>query len=242
LRRAYITARIILDRPNPNGDYCDGPILRPEYRSFVGTDPIPVVHGCTIGELAQMINSEGWLKNGIKADLQIVPVRNYKHSIKYEPPIKPSPNLPNYLSIRLYPSLCFFEATSVSVGRGTTFPFQVLGYPDKNYGEFSFTPDSIKGMEMNPLHKNVTCYGDDLREMKEVPRFTLSYFNEWYHKFPNVSEFITREKWFNLLMGNDIVLKLIKEGKDEDEIRQSWEKELIAYREMRKKYLIYPEF
>jgi uncharacterized protein YbbC (DUF1343 family) len=238
----YHKKLIILDRPNPNGDYCDGPILQPEYRSFVGIDPIPVVHGCTIGELAQMINGEGWLKNGMKANLQIVPVRNYRHNTKYEPPIKPSPNLPNYLSIRLYPSLCFFEATSVSVGRGTTFPFQVLGYPDKKFGEFSFTPESIKGMEMNPLHKNVTCYGDDLREMKEVPKFTLAYFFEWYHKFPTVSEFITREKWFNLLMGNDTVLKLIKEGKDENEIRQSWEKELTAYREMRKKYLLYPEF
>jgi uncharacterized protein YbbC (DUF1343 family) len=232
---------IILDRPNPNGDYCDGPILRPEFRSFVGIDPIPVVHGCTIGELAQMINGEGWLENGVKAKLQIVPVMNYRHNTKYEPPIKPSPNLPNYLSIRVYPSLCFFEATSVSVGRGTVFPFQVLGYPDKNFGEFSFTPESIKGMEMNPLHKNVTCYGVDLRGINEVPKFTLSYFLEWYQKFQKADEFITQEKWFNLLIGNETVLKLIKEGKSEDEIRKSWENEIAAYKEIRNKYLLYPE-
>jgi uncharacterized protein YbbC (DUF1343 family) len=233
---------IVLDRPNPNGDYCDGPVLQPEFRSFVGIDPIPVVHGCTIGELAQMINGEGWLKNGIKANLRVVPVRNYLHSTHYEPPVKPSPNLPNYLSIRLYPSLCLFEATSVSVGRGTNFPFQVLGYPDKNFGEFSFIPESIKGMEMNPLHKNVTCYGVDLRGIREIPKFTLSYFLEWYHKFQTADDFITREKWFNLLMGNQTVLKLIREGKDEDEIRKSWEDELKAYIEMRKTYLLYPEF
>lgn len=232
---------IVLDRPNPNGDYCDGPLLQTEFRSFVGIDPIPVVHGCTIGELAQMINGEGWLKNGIKANLKVVTVRNYRHSIKYEPPIKPSPNLPNYLSVRLYPSLCFFEATSVSVGRGTIFPFQVLGYPDKNFGEFSFIPESIHGMEMNPMYKNVTCYGDDLRGINEMPKFTLSYFLEWYHKFQRADEFITREKWFNLLIGNETVLKLIKEGKNEDEIRKSWENELKAYMELRKKYLLYPE-
>ncbi len=232
---------IILDRPNPNGDYCDGPVLQPQFRSFVGMDPIPVVHGCTVGELAQMINGEVWLKDGNKVSLQVVPVANYRHSTKYEPPVKPSPNLPNYLSIRLYPSLCFFEATSVSVGRGTLFAFQVLGYPDKNFGAFNFTPESIQGMEMNPLHKNVTCYGDDLRGITEIPKFTLSYFLEWYHKFQNAEKFITREKWFNLLIGNDTVLKLIQEGENEDEIRKSWENELQSYKEMRKKYLLYPE-
>jgi uncharacterized protein YbbC (DUF1343 family) len=240
---------LILDRPNPNGDYCDGPILQPAFRSFVGIDPIPVVHGCTVGELAQMINGEGWLRNGIKTSLLIVPIRNYLHNTKFEPPVKPSPNLPNYLSIRLYPSLCFFEATSVSVGRGTEFPFQVLGYPDRNFGEFSFTPNSIEGMEMNPLHKGITCYGLDLRGMNEVPRFTLSFFLDWYRKFQKEdesadrrSQFITSGKWFNLLMGNETVLKLIKEGKDENEIHKSWEYELNKYCEMRKKYLLYPEF
>lgn len=233
---------LILDRPNPNGDYCDGPVLQPEFRSFVGMDPIPVVHGCTIGELAQMINGEGWLKNGIKVDLRVIPVKNYLHSTKYEPPVKPSPNLPNYLSIRLYPSLCFFEATSVSVGRGTQFPFQVLGHPGREFGDFSFTPKSLPGMELNPLHKDVACYGVDLRDLKEAPKFTLSFFLEWYHKFQKKDEFITRPKWFNMLMGNETVLKLIKEGKNEDEIRKSREAELNLYKEMRKKYLLYPEF
>lgn len=233
---------LILDRPNPNGDYCDGPILQPELRSFVGMDPIPVVHGCTVGELAQMMNGEGWLKNGEKTEMLVIIMKNYSHSMRYEPPIKPSPNLPNYHSIRLYPSLCFFEATSISVGRGTDYPFEVLGYPRHDLGNFSFTPKSITGMDLNPLHKDVICYGEDLRELKETPRFTLSFFLKWYHKFKNKDEYLTRGKWFNLLMGNENVLKLIKEGKGEDEIRQSWEPELKKYKEMRKKYLLYPDF
>lgn len=233
---------LILDRPNPNGDYCDGPILQPQFSSFVGMDPIPVVHGCTVGELAQMINGEGWLKYGIKTELQVIAVKNYTHSTKYELPVKPSPNLPNYLSVRLYPSLCFFEATSISVGRGTEFPFQVMGYPKQNFGDFSFTPKSIKGMDISPLHKDVACYGVDLRNLIDVPKFTMSFFLDWYRKFQNKEEFITRPKWFNLLMGNETVLKLIKEGKDEDEIRKSSEPELKTYKEMRKKYLLYPDF
>jgi uncharacterized protein YbbC (DUF1343 family) len=232
---------LILDRPNPNGDYCDGPVLKSEFRSFVGMDPIPVVHGCTVGELAQMINGEGWLKDGVKADIQVVPVKNYTHRTKYELPVKPSPNLPNYRSIRLYPSLCCFEATSVSVGRGTEYPFQVLGYPNQEFGKFSFIPKSIVGMETNPMHKNVECYGQDLRDLKEAPQFTLSFFLNWYHKFPDEKSFIKSERRLNLLMGNDLVIKLIREGKSEQEIRQSWQSELNAYKEMRKKYLIYPE-
>jgi len=233
---------LILDRPNPNGDYFDGPILEPAFKSFVGMDPIPVVHGCTIGELAQMINGEKWLANGIKVKLEIIKVANYTHSTKYEPPVRPSPNLPNYLAIRLYPSLCFFEATSVSVGRGTQFPFQVLGFPDQSFGTFFFTPRSLKGMELNPLQKGKKCFGDDFRELKEVPKFTLSYFIDWLHKFKNKDEFLTRSKWFNQLMGNDTVLKLILEGKGEEEIRKSWEKELAEYGVIRQKYLLYPDF
>ena len=186
-----------------------------------------------------MINGQGWLRGGIKADLQVIPVKSYLHATKYEPPVKPSPNLPNYLSIRLYPSLCFFEATSVSVGRGTKFPFQVLGYPNPAFGKFNFIPKPIAGMDLNPLNKDKVCYGIDLRKAKEVPNFTLSYFIDWYNKFENKKEFLTREKWFNTLMGNDKVLSLILAGKSEEEIRQSWEKELESYREMRKKYLIY---
>ena len=230
---------LILDRPNPNGDYCDGPILKPAFRSFVGVDPIPVVHGCTVGEMAQMINGEGWLKDGLKCDLQVIPVTNYTHQSVYAPPIKPSPNLPNYLAVRLYPSLCFFESTSVSIGRGTTFPFQVIGFPDPKFGDFSFTPQSLKGFEMNPLQKDKTCYGNDLRTLHEIPRFTLKYFLEWYGKFGNTAEFLTNEKWFNRLMGDDQILALIKSGKNEQEIRLSWQKELEKYKVMRSKYLLY---
>jgi uncharacterized protein YbbC (DUF1343 family) len=233
---------LILDRPNPNGDYIDGPVLQPAFRSFVGMDPIPVVHGCTIGELAQMINGEKWLANGVQTRLEIIKVANYTHSSKYEPPVRPSPNLPNYLAIRLYPSLCLFESTSVSVGRGTHFPFQVLGYPDQSFGTFSFTPQSLKGMEINPLQKDKKCFGDDFRELKEVPHFTLSYFITWLHKFKNREEFLTRSQWFNQLMGNDQVFKLILEGKDEADIRKSWETELAGYAVIRQKYLLYPDF
>lgn len=232
---------IILDRPNPNGDYFDGPVLQPAFRSFVGLDPIPVVHGCTIGELAQMINGEKWLKDGVQTHLVIVKVGNYTHASKYDPPVKPSPNLPGYLSIRLYPSLCFFEATTVSVGRGTRFPFQVLGYPDQSFGKFSFTPVSLAGMELNPFQKDKLCFGDDLREIGEAPHFTLSFFINWLHKFKNREEFLNRSYWFNQLMGNELVLKLILEGKNESEIRNSWTEELKEYGAMRQKYLLYPD-
>jgi uncharacterized protein YbbC (DUF1343 family) len=230
---------LVLDRPNPNGDYCDGPILKPAFRSFVGMDPIPVVHGCTVGELAQMINGEGWLKNGVKCELQVIPVKNYTHKTVYAPPLKPSPNLPNYTSVRLYPSLCFFEATTVSIGRGTTFPFQVIGFPDEKFGSFSFVPESLKGFEMSPLHKGKTCFGEDLRNLKEIPRFTLKYFLEWYGKFSQSAEFLNKERWFNLLMGDDHILALIKAGKSEKEIVDSWQEELAKYKVLRTKYLIY---
>lgn len=230
---------LVLDRPNPNGDYCDGPILKPGFRSFVGVDPIPVVHGCTVGEMAQMINGEGWLRDGLKCPLQVIPVKNYTHATVYEPPVKPSPNLPNYTSIRLYPSLCFFEATKVSIGRGTTFPFQVMGYPDSRFGAFSFTPTSLKGFEMNPLHKDKACYGQDLRHLADIPRFTLSYFLEWYRQFSQPADFLSNERWFNLLMGDEKILAMIKSGKSEKEISESWKEELEKYKTVRARYLIY---
>ncbi len=230
---------LVLDRPNPNGDYCDGPILKPAFQSFVGVDPIPVVHGCTVGEMARMINGEGWLKNGVKCELKVIPVKNYTHKSVYAPPIKPSPNLPNYTSIRLYPSLCIFESTSASIGRGTTFPFQVIGYPDPKFGTFSFTPQSLKGFEMNPLQKDKVCYGQDLRNLKEIPTFTLSYFLNWYHQFEHPAEFLNKERWFNLLMGDDQILRLVQSGKSEEEISASWQEELNKYKDMRSKYLLY---
>ena len=174
---------IVLDRPNPNGDYVAGPVLKPGFESFVGMDPIPIVHGCTVGELANMINGEKWHKANKSCDIKVVPVKNYTHSTKYELPVRPSPNLPNYLSVRLYPSLCFFEATSVSVGRGTDFPFQVLGGLNKNLGDFKFTPKSIPNVAVHPLNEGKECYGVDLRSLKVVPNFTLKYFIDFYNKY-----------------------------------------------------------
>ena len=233
---------IVLDRPNPNGDYIAGPVLDPRFRSDVGMHPIPVVHGCTVGELALMINGEGWLENGQTCELTVIAVENYTHLTPYSLPVKPSPNLPNDLSVRLYPSLCFFEATSVSIGRGTYFPFQVMGYPDPAFGEFSFTPVSIPGMSKDPLHQDKTCYGDDLRNLEEIPLLTLSFFLDYYHRFPDEKKFLTRERWFNLLAGTDRVIRQIREGMSLAEIEQSWEPELQQYRQMREKYLLYPDF
>ncbi len=233
---------LVLDRPNPNGDYVAGPVLKKEFQSFVGMDPIPVVHGCTIGELAKMINGEKWIEGNKKCNLQIVPALNYTHKTPYELPVKPSPNLPNYLSVRLYPSLCFFEATSVSVGRGTDFPFQVLGGLKTVLGDFQFTPESIPGVSVHPPNEGKVCYGIDLRELKSVPPFTLKYFLDFYNKFEDKSEFLTRERWFNLLAGTDQLLSEIKKGKNENEIFELLKPELENYKSIRKKYLLYPDF
>lgn len=232
----------IFDRPNPNGNYVGGPILKEEFKSFVGMHPIPIVHGLTVGELAQMINGEKWLTNNNKCELEIIKVDNYTHSTKYKLPVAPSPNLPNYLSVRLYPSLCLFEATSVSVGRGTEFPFQVLGGLTPELGEFSFTPISIPGVAINPLNKDKTCYGIDLRNLKEIPDFTLQYFLDFYSKYKNEKEFLTRERWLNILAGTDDLIQQIRVGKSEDEIIRSWNVELKSYKSLRKKYLLYPDF
>jgi len=232
---------IVLDRPNPNGDYVAGPILKPDFKSFVGMHPIPVVHGCTIGELAQMINGEKWLENGVQCDLTVIPVKNYTHQMAYSLPIKPSPNLPNDLSIRLYPSLCFFEATNMSIGRGTYFPFQVIGYPAPTMGEFQFTPESINGMAKSPKQEGKVCYGEDLRGEDSAHQFTLEYFLKYYHRFQQESDFLSSARWFNLLAGTDEVLKLIREGADWSQIEASWSDELAAYKVMRKKYLLYPD-
>lgn len=230
---------IVLDRPNPC-DYVDGPILQPGFQSFVGMLPIPVLHGCTIGELAQMINGEGWIANTQKyCSLKVIPMTGWKHEDPYSLPIKPSPNLPNDQSIRLYASLCPFEATCVSVGRGTAFPFQVLGAPDKKYGSFTFTPRSLPGFDKNPMHKNVACYGTDLRKVDDVNGFTIRYFLHFYRLSGEGAAFFSRARWFDLLMGTDSVRKAILKGKSEEAIRKSWQKELQAYRKKRKKYLLY---
>ncbi len=231
---------LVLDRPNPNGDYFDGPILKEEFKSFVGMHPIPVVHGLTVGELANMIIGEGWLKDGVKCDLQVIKMKNWNHALPYHLPIKPSPNLPNYISLRLYPSLCFFEASKVSVGRGTYFPFQVIGYPDSSAGEFSFTPVSIQGMSKQPIQQDIKCYGIDLREASADHRFTLSYFISFYNKFGQDKNFGLNKRWFNLLAGDGQVLDDIQAGLTEEQIKQKWKPELQAYEKLRDRYLLYP--
>lgn len=227
---------LVLDRPNPNGDYIAGPILDLKFRSFVGMHPIPVVHGLTVGELAQMINGEGWLENKLKCNLTIIKADNWNHATPFQLPIKPSPNLPNHQSIRLYPSLCFFEGTSISIGRGTNFPFQVIGDTVATDSTFSFTPVSITGMAKYPKFENKLCYGSDLRQVKP-PHFTIKYLVN-YLALPNTS--INRPDFFNLLAGNDILIKQIKGGKSAIEIEESWQSDLKAYELMRNKYLLYP--
>ncbi|MDN4164965.1 DUF1343 domain-containing protein [Cytophagales bacterium LB-30] len=231
---------IVLDRPNPNGDYVDGPVLQKGYESFVGMHPIPVVHGLTVGELALMINGEKWLKEGLQCKLQVIKMNNWDHSTAYELPIKPSPNLPNNASIRLYPSLCLFEGTIMSVGRGTEFPFQVVGYPDVRFGSFSFTPKSLPGMAKNPLYENKTCYGLDLRLASLEQGFTLKYLLMMYQKSGERTDFFNT--FLPKLIGNGELSEQIKAGLDEEEIRISWAEGLYHYKQMRKKYLLYPDF
>lgn len=236
---------VVLDRPNPC-DYVDGPILKKEYKSFVGMLPIPVLHGCTMGELAGMINSEGWLGNNMKCNYSVIKIKGWKHGDPYSLPVKPSPNLPNDQSIALYASLCLFEATSVSVGRGTYFPFQVIGSPllPKDKYPFSFTPKALEGFDKNPLHKNTECHGIDLRntDAKQLNGFSLKYVIEMYNEFKKMNKsesFLTRPKWFDLLMGTNQVRLDMLNGKSEKEIRSAWLEDLNKYKEMRKKYILY---
>lgn len=233
---------IVLDRPNPC-DYVDGPMLRPEYKSFVGMLPIPVLHGCTVGELAQMINGEGWLGKELTCPLQVIAAKGWRHGQPYPLPVKPSPNLPNDQAIALYASLCPFEGTSVSVGRGTEHPFQVIGSPVIK-DSFRFMPRPLKGSDMNPLHKSRYCYGKDLRRAVPPKGFSLKYVLELYRCYrtsvPNPEkEFFTRPRWFDLLMGTNQVRQDILKGKTEEEIRAAWQKDLADYKAIRQKYLLY---
>lgn len=234
---------IVLDRPNPN-DFVDGPIRKKGFESFVGVDPIPILHGLTVGELAQMINGEGWFKStSKKCRMQVVSILNWKHGDPYWLPVKPSPNLPNDQAIRLFPSLCFFEATSFSIGRGTYFPFQVIGYPDEKYGSFSFTPKPLPGFDTNPLQKNKQCYGVDLREYPFKGGLSLQFFLDFYNKAGNDQAFFfSRPEWFDLLAGTKELRRQIILGMSEEEIRATWQQELSEYKIMRKKYLLYPDY
>ena len=229
---------IVLDRPNPNGDYVDGPVLKPAFKSFVGMHPLPIVHGLTIGELAKMINGEGWLAGGQRCDLEIIKIKNYSHAIPWALKIPPSPNLPNDRAVRWYPSLCLFEATVVSVGRGTYAPFQQLGAPQIN-SDFSFTPKSIKGMSVYPKHLDTVCYGEDLTATESIPKFNLSLLIKYYHLIDMGPDFFNRKKTFNQLAGNDQLMQQIISGMSEEAIQMSWAEDLADYRSLRKKYLLY---
>lgn len=238
---------IILDRPNPC-DYIDGPVLDMKYKSFVGMLPIPVLHGCTIGELAQMINGEGWLGNNLQCPVKVITIEDWKHGQPYSLPVKPSPNLPNDQAIALYPSLCPFEGTSVSVGRGTDFPFQIIGSPTTKNLKFRFMPHSMKGSDKHPLHQDTYCYGLNLSSEKNIPKgFSLQYVIQFYNYFQNLTkhaekEFFTRPHWFDLLMGTNQVRLDILKNKTEEQIRSAWQKKLNQYKEIRKKYLLYEDY
>jgi uncharacterized protein YbbC (DUF1343 family) len=235
---------LILDRPNPNGHYVDGPVLDTStYRSFVGMHPIPTVHGMTIGEYAQMVNGEGWLAGDQTCKLTVIPCENYRHDRPYVLPIKPSPNLPNNRSIYLYPSICLFEGTVFSLGRGTTSQFQVIGAPDYPETDFSFTPISRPGAKY-PKHENKTCYGLDLTTLDPEQIFAerqlnLSYLLDIYQRYPNKDDFFLNSDFFEKLAGNNQLRKQLIAGKSEAAIRASWEPALSQFKEMRKKYLLY---
>jgi uncharacterized protein YbbC (DUF1343 family) len=228
---------IILDRPNPNGSYVDGPIMQPELKSFVGIHPIPITHGMTVGELAQMINGEGWLEGGKKCNLTVIKMKNWKHDDDYSLPVRPSPNLPNDQAIRLYPSICLFEGTVISVGRGTSMPFQVLGNPELKDMTFTFTPVPLKGYSIDPPLKDKLCYGVDLRSVTPARKIDLQYLLFFYQKYPDKEKFFTA--YFDKLAGTTQLKQQIKDGLTEDQIRASWKPGLDAFNAKRKKYLIY---
>jgi len=232
---------ILLDRPNPNGHYVDGPILEKEFQSFVGMHPVPIVHGMTIAEYASMINGEGWLKDSAQCNLHIVRCENYTHTMPYSLPIPPSPNLRSDISIQLYPSLCLLEATTVTVGRGTEGPFERYGHPDfpKDSTLFSFTPKSGYGAK-HPKFEGIKCFGFNLNstDYQRMNKLDLSFVKR-SNDLLNGELFINRAKFFNLLAGNSKLLKQIESGISEKKIRASWKKGLDEYEEMRKAYLLY---
>ena len=227
---------LVLDRPNPNGSIVDGPVLEIEHKSFVGMHPIPVLHGMTIGEYAKMINGEKWLANGIQCKLKVIPCTNYKREMRYSLPVKPSPNLPNDQSINLYASLCFFEGTNVSVGRGTEKQFQIYGSPFLLKTDFSFTPIPNFGAK-EPIHKDALCYGEDLSKIKKVSRLELKWLIKAYENTSDKAVFFN--DFFTKLAGTKKLQEQIIEGVSDKEIRKSWEANLNTFKEMRKSYLIY---
>jgi uncharacterized protein YbbC (DUF1343 family) len=236
---------LILDRPNPNGHIVDGPVLEKKLSSFVGLHPIPIAHGMTVAEYARMVNGEGWLGNNLKCELIIVPVKNYSRQMWYELPVAPSPNLPNMASIMLYPGLCFFEGTVISLGRGTDFPFQVYGHPDLPPSEFpfSFTPESRSAAPTPPL-MGKKCNGIDLRvtdpgQLHSSARLDLQHLINAYRNFPDKRNFFNN--FFDRLSGTATLREQIIAGKSEEEIRSTWKNDLDAFKQLRKPYLLYPD-
>ena len=235
---------VVLDRPNPNGHYIDGPVLQKKYRSFVGLDPVPIVYGMTIGEYAKMLNGQGWLRGGVKAKLTVIPLANYTHSSFYSLPVKPSPNLPNDRSIAFYPSLAFFEGTVFSAGRGTKKPFELYGAPEYRIQKFSFVPRSRAGAKY-PKFKGKRCWGVDLssRSLNAIRRekeLNLSYLLDAYRNYPDKRKFFLKNRFIDKLAGTSTLRKQVASGVSESAIRKSWQKELNQFKQIRKKYLLYP--
>ncbi|MEO1516537.1 MAG: DUF1343 domain-containing protein [Bacteroidota bacterium] len=236
---------LVLDRPNPNGHYVDGPILDMAHSSFIGMHPVPVVHGMTVAEYARMINGENWLGEGLRCDLDHVACQDYDHQRFYELPVRPSPNLPNMRSIYLYPSLCFFEGTVVSIGRGTQKQFQVIGHPSSTIGEYTFVPESMPGAKY-PKLQGEKCRGHDLSDLplsdlQEIDRLDLSHLLAFYEAFPNRSDFFLKNKFIDKLAGGTQLREQILTGQSEEDIRQSWAAGLEDFRKLRKPYLLYAE-
>ena len=230
---------IVLDRPNPNGSFVDGPILEKAFRSFVGMHPIPLLHGMTVGELSLMIKGEGWLKTEKKLALTIFKVQNYQRNLAYKLPVKPSPNLPNTQSIALYPSLAFFEATPVSIGRGTAFPFQVIGHDNVMNGNFTFTPVSIPGAASSPKLMNIRLHGEDLRQV-DSHGLNLRFIMQWYKAFSDRGvTFFKSPKFMDKLAGTDKLRKAIIEGQSAEQIKLSWRVGITNFKKNRKPYLLY---
>lgn len=227
---------LLLDCPNPNGSIIDGPVLDPKFQSFVGMHPVPILHGMTIGEYARMINGQKWLKNGIECSLTVIPVKNYNHSMPYNLPIKPSPNLPNDQSINLYSSLCLFEGTNVSVGRGTEKQFQLYGLPFLPKGTFEFTPQPNHGAK-SPMHNGIRCFGEDLSTTQKVTRLELKWLLKAYETTSDKSVFFN--SFFTNLAGSKTLQNQIESGLSETEIRKSWQPGLNTFKEFRQLYLLY---
>lgn len=234
---------VVCDRPNPN-DFIDGPILEPDCRSFIGVDPLPVAHGMTVGELALMIDGERWLRGGNTCHVKVIPMAGWSHGDPYELPVRPSPNLPNSRSIELYPSLCFFEATIMSVGRGTSKPFQAIGYPDKRFGSIVYTPQIKIGEDSNPRHKGKLCYGADYTSVSLPKRqIALGPLLDYYRKADSLGlQLINQRQLFDLLAGTKKLRQQLSSGLGEEEIRASWQAGLKDFQAKRARYLLYTDY